>query len=83
MVERPAAQADWRTEAEREALESFQDRHGSLADRVERVLMRLVVLGLVVLGLAQSLGLGRLGLLSALEGVPVQEVTDWIRSSGQ
>lgn len=45
--------------------------------------MRLVVLGLVVLGLAQSLGLGRFGLISALEGVPVQEVSDWIRRSGQ
>jgi len=75
--------AEWRAEAEREALESFQDRHRSLADRVEQVLLRLVVLGLVVLGLAQSLGLGRYGLVSALEGVPVQEVRDWSRSSGQ
>ncbi|MBP2016876.1 hypothetical protein J2Z79_000249 [Symbiobacterium terraclitae] len=82
-MDRPAARTDWRAEAEREAIESFQDRHGSLADRVERVLMRLVVLGLVVLGLAQSLGLGRFGLISALEGVPVQEVSDWIRRSGQ
>ena len=39
-----------------------------------------MVLGLVVLALAQMLGMGRFGLLAALEGTPVHEVTDWSRS---
>jgi len=79
-MERPEPPRDWPAEAE--VLQHFQDRHRSFADRVERVLLRLIVLGLVALGLAQSLGLGRFDLLSALEGVPVHEVDDWSRRTG-
>jgi len=79
-VERPDARPDWREERDREAVEAFQARHRRLADEVERVLVRLVVLGLVALALAQMLGMGRFGLLAALEGTPVQEVSDWSRS---
>lgn len=82
-MERPDACPDWREARDREAVEAFQARHRRLADEVERVLMRLVVLGLVVLALAQTLGMGRLGLLAALEGTPVHEVTDWSRSLGR
>lgn len=79
-MERPTARPEWRDEVESEALESFQARHRRFADRVERVLRRLVVLGLVALALAQMLGMGRFSLLAALEGTPVHEVTDWSRS---
>ncbi len=79
-VQRPAEGLDWREERDREAVEAFQARHRRLADAVERVLMRLVVLGLVILALAQMVGMDRFGLLAALEGTPVHEVTDWSRS---
>ncbi|MFO7273350.1 MAG: hypothetical protein LOD90_10100 [Symbiobacteriaceae bacterium] len=69
-----------REELDRAAVEAFQARHRRLADTVERALMRLVVLGLVTLALAQMLGMGRFGLLAALEGAPVHEVSDWSRS---
>jgi len=42
--------------------------------------MRLIVLGLVALALAQLLQLSRFNRLAALEGVPVHELADWSRS---
>lgn len=58
-------------------MEEFQDRHRSFADKVERVLIQLVVLGLVALVLVQALQLNRLNRLIAMEGVPVGEVAGW------
>lgn len=70
----------WREEDEHQEMEEFQDRHRSFADKVERLLIQLVVLGLVALVLVQALQLNRLTLLTAMEGVPVNEVADWSRS---
>lgn len=79
-MERPAERPYWRDDVEEGAVESFQDQHGTFSDRVERVLMRCVILGLVALALSQGLHLNRFTRLAALEGVPVHEVTDWSRS---
>lgn len=64
-------------------MEAFQDRHQPFADRVERLLMHLVVLGLVILVLVQALQLNRFNRLVAMEGLPVHEVADWSRALGQ
>lgn len=77
-MERPGV--DLRREREQRQIEEFQDRHRSLADRVERVLVQLVILGLVALVLVQTLQLNRFSRLAALEGVAVAEVADWSRS---
>jgi hypothetical protein len=77
-VERP--RVDAREEREQREIERFQDRHRSLADRVERLLVQLVILGLVALVLVQTLQLNRFSRLAALEGVAVAEVADWSRS---
>lgn len=70
----------WRDEEEQQEIEEFQDRHQSFADKVERLLIQLVILGLVALVLVQGLQLTRLTRLLALEGVQVGEVADWSRS---
>lgn len=77
-MERPGVEA--RREREQRLIEEFQDRHRSLSDRVERVLVQLVILGLVALVLVQTLQLNRFSRLAALEGVAVAEVADWSRS---
>lgn len=79
-MERPADRPSWVDDVEQGAVEAFQDRHSTLADRVERFLMRCVILGLVALAVSQGLQLNRFTRLVALEGVPVHEVTDWARS---
>lgn len=79
-MERPAQRPYWRDDVEQGAVEAFQDQHGTFADRIERMLMRCVILGLVALALSQGLQLNRFTRLAALEGVPVHEVTDWSRS---
>lgn len=70
----------WREEEEQEEIEEFQDRHRSFSDKVERLLLQLVVLGLVGLALVQALQLYRLNGLLATEGVVVAEVKDWSRA---
>lgn len=71
----------WRDEEEQEQEEiaEFQDRHRSFADRVERLLMQLVVLGLVLLVLVQAFQLNRFTRLLLLEGVTAGEVAAWSR----
>jgi len=71
---------DLRREKEQRQIEEFQDRHRSLSDKVERLLVQLVILGLVALVLVQTLQLNRFSRLAALEGVAVAEVADWSRS---
>lgn len=69
----------WRVEEEeQEEVVAFQDRHRSFADKVERVLVQMVILGLVLLVLVQAFQLNRLTRLMALEGLPVGEVASWI-----
>jgi hypothetical protein len=62
---------------ETEEIEHFQDRHQSFADKVERLLMHLVILGLVALVLVQAFQLYRFNWMVAQEGVPVKEVAAW------
>jgi len=76
----------WRDEDEIQEqeteIEAFQDRHRSFSDKVERLLLQVVILGLVALVLVQTLQLNRFTRLIALEGVTVAEVTDWSRALG-
>jgi len=60
----------------------FQDTYRSLSDRVERFLMQVVILGLVVLALVQTLHTNStarrmLSLVEGLEGVPWNQVAAW------
>ncbi len=63
-------------------MRAFQERHRSLADRVERLLMQLVILGLVGLVVVQTLQISshfrRLAnRVEALEGIPWNQVLAW------
>lgn len=74
----------WRVEEEdQEEIEAYQNRHKSFADKVERVLMQMVILGLVLLVLVQATQLNRFTRLVALEGVTVNEVASWSRTVGE
>ncbi len=75
----------WRDEEEQQEIEEyeeFQDRHRSFSDKVERILLQLVILGLVALVLVQAFQLNRFNRLVALDGVSIAEVTDWSRAQG-
>lgn len=67
--------------AERE-MQEFQDRHRSFSDRVERLIMRVVLLGLLAVGVVQVLQLipfvrRTLNYAEALDGVAPAEVAAW------
>lgn len=79
--ERPYWRRDEDEQESAGEVERYQRQHRSFADKVERVLLQLVVLGLVALVLVQSLQLNRFNnWVLALEGVPVGEVTEWTRT---
>jgi len=66
-----------------QAYRRFQDTHRSLADRVERVLMQAVILGLVALTLVQTLQVvpfvrRQLSITEALEGITYEEFLAWL-----
>lgn len=72
----------WRdADEEQEEIEEYQDRHRSFADRVERLLMQMVTLGLVALVLVQAFQINRFtNRLVAMEGVTLSEVSAWSRT---
>jgi len=66
-----------------QAYRRFQETHRSLADRVERVLMQAVILGLVTLTLVQTLQVvpfirRQLSITEALEGITYEEFLAWL-----
>lgn len=72
----------WRdADEEQEETEEYQDRHRSFADKVERLLMQMVTLGLVALVLVQAFQINRFtNRLVAMEGVTLSEVAAWSRT---
>lgn len=65
------------------AYRRFQETHRSLSDRVERVLMQAVILGLVTLTLVQTLQVvpfirRQLSITEALEGITYEEFLAWL-----
>lgn len=63
-------------------LEAFQKRHRGLSDRVERVLMQLVILGLAALALVQTLEMSpavrrMANLTEGIDGVAVSDEKAW------
>jgi len=71
-----------------QAYQRFQERHRSLADRVERFLMQLVILGLVSLTLVQTLQVvpfirRQISVTEALEGISTAELMAWMPAGSE
>lgn len=63
-------------------MHEFQEAHGTFSEKVERLLMQLVILGLVALVLVQTLHINSaarrmINFVEAREGVTWNEVTAW------
>lgn len=73
----------WREDDGGSEYRTFQHTHRTLADRVERFLMQMVILGLVALVLVQTLQVvpfirRQMSLTEALEGISHEEYLAWL-----